>query len=60
MQPYPIPFDCPVPTVNSKMRNHKTFKLRQGVTNGRINWQSNCEIKRSKIKVTGVEKGRAS
>jgi len=45
------------PQFNSKTENHTMFKLRGKVIHARSNWQR-YEVKRSKIKVTGAEKGK--
>jgi len=42
-----------VPPLTRKQKNHTTFKLIRRVTDVRSNWQSNFEVKRSKVKVTG-------
>ena len=46
---------CPVPTVNKKTEHCTTFKFWQDFTYVRINWQSNFQVKRLKVKVTAVK-----
>jgi len=49
-----------VATVNSKTENRTTFKRREEVIRFMSNWQSNFEVKRSKVKVTAAGKGRVT
>jgi len=55
--PRPVyPSVCPVPTVNLKTESHTTFKLRAEVTHISSIWQSNFDVKRSRVEGQGYRK----